>query len=998
MGRVTLGGTWPRDSGRVVAQKALLTDAGAAVGGAVAQPPVSLAAVGELLAGLNREQRRAVTHRDGPQLVVAGPGTGKTEVITRRIAWLIATRRARPAEILALTFTDAAADEMQARVDLLVPYGHAGAAIHTFHALGDRLVREHAFELGLPGDVRLINRAEAVVLLRDNLFALGLERYRPLGDPTRFLGALVDLFGHAKEEGVDPIRLADYAARLAGRAVGPAEHDAAAALAEQASAFAAYQELLARHGLIDHGDQLSLAARLLAERPAVLQEVVGRHRHLLIDEFQDMNRVQLELLLALTPAGGNVTVVGDLDQQIYAFRGAAVDNVRRFSAAQPGLTRVVLRRNYRSRRPIIDAAARLIGHGPRPHLDDGDPGQLAARRARSPRPVRLDTYATSSDEADGVAAQIAARVSSGVAPRDIAVLARSNAEIEPLVRSLNMRGLPVRTRTPADFFAQPEVRPLVAFLRCVADPSDSIELYVLATAWPYGLGGEPLTELLADARRAHQPLWAALSRLADDVALPAADGFVAGTRRLVAHLRAAIESSHQRTAGEVLYEHLRRTTALARLAANDDAAAAKSLARFFDLVRSRSMLLADARVTALVPHLNELIDVADPVADDGPLDLNAVSVLTVHRAKGLQFRYVYLTGLVDGRFPVHSRPPALEVPWHELHGEAGHTTDDRLIEERRLCYVAMTRAMDELVLSTYDTGPGARGRRRASPFIAEALDLPVDKPVAGKDRPRSLIAPPLKLPAMANLAEMPASSFSFSMLEEYHDCPERYRLRYVVGLPTPPHHALTYGRAMHAAVAWFHLRVAAGESPSDAELAAEFRRAWVSEGFLSREHEDARFAAGLRALTAFRARELASPAPVVAVERPFEFTLDGMRIRGRIDRVDEDERGAVIVDYKSSDVRDQRKATEKARGSLQLQAYALAHEQRSGKLPRAMQLHFLESGLVGESTPEPARLDKARDQLRSAIAGIAAADFVAKPNPVACGYCPFRQICASSAA
>jgi DNA helicase-2/ATP-dependent DNA helicase PcrA len=136
---------------------------------------------------------------------------------------------------------------------------------------------------------------------------------------------------------------------------------------------------------------------------------------------------------------------------------------------------------------------------------------------------------------------------------------------------------------------------------------------------------------------------------------------------------------------------------------------------------------------------------------------------------------------------------------------------------------------------------------------------------------------------------------------------------------------------------------------------------------------------------------------VVAVERPFEFTLDGMRIRGRVDRLDEDERGTVIVDYKSSDVRDQRKANEKARGSLQLHAYALAHEQRSGKLPRAMRLHFLDSGLVGESAPEAARLDKAREQLRAAMAGIAAKKFDPQPSPVACGYCPFRRICASSA-
>lgn len=984
----------------MVAEKALVVDPGKAVVGATAQPPVSLAAVGELLAGLNREQRRAVTHRAGPQLVIAGPGTGKTEVITRRIAWLIATRRARPAEILALTFTDAAADEMQARVDMLVPYGHAGAAIHTFHALGDRLVREHAFELGLPGDARLINRAEAIVLLRDNLFALGLDRYRPLGDPTRFLGAMVDIFGRAKEEGVDATRLAQHAAQLAGRARDPAEHDAAAALAEQASAYAAYQHLLGRHGLIDHGDQLGLAARLLAERPNVRRDVVGRYRFLLVDEFQDMNRVQLDLLLALTPDGGNVTVVGDLDQAIYAFRGAASDNVRRFSAAHPGLEHVVLRRNYRSRQPIIDAAARLIGHGPRPHIDGADARQVAARRARNPRPVQLDTFVTSTDEADGVAAAAARRIASGVAPRDIAVLARSNAEIEPLVRSLNLAGLPVRTRTPADFFAQPEIRPLVAFLRCVADPSSSIELYVLATAWPYGLGGERLTELLADSRRAHQPLWAALSRLADDRSLPG-DEFVTAVRRLVAHLRAAIDASHQRTAGEVLFDHLRRTSALARLAASDDAAAARSVARFFDLVRSRSALLADARVAALVPHLNELIDVADPVADDGPLDLNAVSVLTVHRAKGLQFRFVYLTGMVDGRFPVHSRPPALGVPWHELHADAASPAEDRLAEERRLCYVAMTRAMDELVLSTHLASPAGRGRRRPSPFIAEALDLPVNKAVVQQDQVGPLIGTPPTIPAMpakASVADLPASSFSFSMLEEYLDCPERYRLRHVIGLPTPPHHSLTYGRAIHAAVAWFHLRVAAGDTPSDADLVAEFRRSWLSEGFLSREHEEARFAAGVRALTAFRAREVATPAPVVAVERPFEFALDGMRIRGRVDRLDEDEGGTVIVDYKTSDVRDQRKANDKARGSLQLHAYALAHEQKTGKRPRAMQLHFLESSLIGESTPDPARLDKAREQLRAAMAGIAAGEFAPQPNPVACGFCPFRQICVASAA
>ena len=179
----------------------------------VARPaPVPFHIAASLLKGLNQEQRRAVKHGAGPLLVIAGPGTGKTEVVTRRVAWLIATKRARAREILALTFTDNAAEEMQARVDLLVPYGQADAAVHTFHAFGDRLIREFAFELGLPGDARLLNRAEAVVLLREHMFELNLERYRPLGDPTRFLGALVDLFNRAKDEDIAADQLVAYAA------------------------------------------------------------------------------------------------------------------------------------------------------------------------------------------------------------------------------------------------------------------------------------------------------------------------------------------------------------------------------------------------------------------------------------------------------------------------------------------------------------------------------------------------------------------------------------------------------------------------------------------------------------------------------------------------------------------------------------------------------------------------------------------------------------------
>src|SRR3954470_20101512 len=317
---------------------------------APASPTEDGSGTDQLLAGLNPEQRRAVTHGEGPLLVVAGAGTGKTQVITRRIAWLIATKRAKPSEILALTFTDQAADEMQVRVDQLVPYGHNDAAIATFHAFGDRLIREFAFELGLPPDVRVLSRPETVVFLREHLFEFELDEYRPLGDPTRFLDALATLFSRAKDEDVSPAAYLAHAQQLVAQAaqataaledpgadVSDADRDAADALVEDARrqlelarAFERYQALLAANGCIDFGDQVALALKLVRESPAVREAIQRRFRYILVDECQDTNRAQAELVGLLAERHRNVTVVGDDDQSIYKFRGAAISNILEF--------------------------------------------------------------------------------------------------------------------------------------------------------------------------------------------------------------------------------------------------------------------------------------------------------------------------------------------------------------------------------------------------------------------------------------------------------------------------------------------------------------------------------------------------------------------------------------------------------------------------------------------------------------------------------------------
>ncbi|MGA3056845.1 MAG: ATP-dependent DNA helicase [Candidatus Limnocylindrales bacterium] len=1010
-----------------------------------------------LLSGLNAEQRRAVCHGEGPLLVIAGAGTGKTQVITRRIAWLIATRRARPSEILALTFTDKAADEMQARVDQLVPYGYTDSAISTFHAFGDRLVREFALELGLPTDLRVLSRPEVVIFLRERLFAFELDEYRPLGDPTRFLAALATLFSRCKDEDVGPQAYLDFAENLTLRATAARAADAGEgegteggpldALEEEARrqrelarAYAKYQSLLGESGLVDFGDQVGLALRLLRESAAARVELQRRFRYVLVDEFQDTNRAQSELVELLSAPHGNVTVVGDDDQSIYKFRGAAISNILEFKRRHPRARQVVLRRNYRSQAPILDAGYRLIRFNDPDRLEvrNGIDKRLVAERGGPERPVRNLAFATGSEEADWVAREIAGRIASGAKPRDFAVLVRANVDADPVLRSLNLAGVPWRFSGTSGLYARPEIRLLLAFLRAVADLSSSVDLYALAASEVYGLGGPDLTAVVNSARRRNRSLWEVAEELTRQPGLLRLGAESrASLDRLVADLRRFTALAHERPAGEVLYQFLRDSGMLSRLASSDSVGAEEALqniARFFEIIRAQSDLLPDDRVIFVARHLQTLIDAGDdPATAEIDADADAVAVLTVHKAKGLEFPVVFMTGLVDGRFPARTRREPLAMP-SELVRETLPEGDAHVQEERRLFYVGVTRARDELVL-THAADYGGRRTRRVSQFVLEALDLPAAATTGGSVEGTGhaplerLAAFEPKAEAVEPEREGPLEgplSLSFYQVDDYLTCPLKYKYVHVLRVPIAPHHAIVYGAALHQAVQEFHRRQARGYLMPEDELLAAFDRAWSNEGFLTREHEEARLAAGRDALRRFREGQLrpGTVAPAY-VEREFSFTLDGDRIRGRMDRVDvervdpesaRDGAGeeqladavspalpglypdrVTITDYKSSDVRDPARARERARESLQLQIYAMAYQAETGRLPDALQMWFLESGLVGRTEVDEKRLDKARDSIRRAAAGIRARRFEATPDYLSCGYCAFRDICPASA-
>src|SRR5262245_3721969 len=557
---------------------------------------------------------------------------------------------------------------MESRVDELVPYGLVGATIATFHAFCDRLVREHAVELGLTSRLRVESQAEILVFLRERLFELGLERYLPLGQPDAHLAALTALFDRARNADVSPERYQAFAAKLLADAGKDAEKlDRAHAEVEKARAYAKYEELLLGAGRVDFGSQLGLALRLLRERPHVRREVQDRWRWVLVDEFQDTNHVQFELVRLLAGERRNLTVVGDDDQSIYRFRGARIENILEFLDVYPDAKQVLLRRNHRSGQRILDDAHRLIRAN--------DPWRLEPQRGwdKRLRAERIDpatrqpltgvvehrVFATGRDEAEWVADDIATALESGAArARDFAVLARAHQHLDAVAQALQARGVRFRRVGTRGLYSRAEILLCLNALRAVADPDGGSAHPVLGDPL-FGADPVDLARFGQRAKRTHR----GFTRIAVDASAgrdPAIEGVSEATRAAVgrwAALQAALcDTAVRRSTAEVLYEFVTESGLLAALTREEGSAEAlermQNLNKLFGIVTRVGPLVKQDRVPAVIEHLDLLIEMGDdPAAAEIDADEDAVSLLTAHGAKGLEFPVVFLVNLVEQRFP-----------------------------------------------------------------------------------------------------------------------------------------------------------------------------------------------------------------------------------------------------------------------------------------------------------------------------------------------------------
>lgn len=980
----------------------------------------------DILKGLNPQQKEAVTTTQGPLLIIAGAGSGKTTVIARRIAYIIEKKLAKPSEILALTFTDKAAGEMEERVDILVPYGFIDTWISTFHAFGDRVLRDNAYDVGLSPDFKVLSRPQQVLFFSQNLFRFNLEYFRPLANPNKFINATLSFFSRLKDENIKPAELSRFAKRLTTNAKDEESKIFASKYRELSLAYSNYEEFKEKAGLLDFGDQVIKTIELFKKRPAILKNYHKQFKYILVDEYQDTNFAQNELVKLLGSAHKNVCVVGDDDQSIYKFRGAAIDNILEFVKNFPKAKQVVLTQNYRSTQAILDSAYRLIRHNDPDRLEvknkiDKKLKSIKNNPGLPPQELFAETI---SEEADNVASQIEKLMKSkvkgqmlnvkGYSYRDFAILVRANSQADHFLRALNMRSIPHKFVGTSGLYNQPEVNVLISFLTAITNFEDSLNIYNLLTSEIYKLPPIDAIKIASYAKRKTRSLFYILSSLdqTPETEIDIDEKSKEIIKKLLVDLNAAIEDSNKLSVGKILYNYLKKTkylTNLDREGKIEGQIKIQNVAKFFEKIKEFEDVAKADTVIQFVDYL-EAIRLAgdDPSTVQYDPDTDAVSVMTIHGAKGLEFSVVFMVNLVSDRFPTKSRQETIEVP-RDLIRENLPTGDWHLEEERRLFYVGITRAKDLLYFS-WSRDVGGKRIKKLSPFVLEALDKSQSDHAAAKLSPLEKIerfAPSAPSAVQTVLFDVDVLKLTQGSLDDYLTCAFKYRYVHILKLPIVRHHAIVYGSALHAAVAAFNRSKKSGKLIKLSGLLEIFENNWDSEGFLTIEHEQKRKAQGKLALSQFYKRESKSKDLPSLIEAGFKFAVEGVTVVGRFDRVDVNPHSKVtIIDYKSSENIDQQRANAQAKESLQLAIYALYYFKKHRVIPEKVSLYFLETGIEGSYNPTEKDLIKTEELIVETAANIRGdiKNNTFKANPKyfgrepACVYCAYNSICPFSLA
>ena len=955
------------------------------------------------------QQRQAVEHVHGPMLVIAGAGSGKTSVLIHRIAHLVEQGYAKPEEVLALTYTVAAAAEMRAKVRELL-----GKPIHsaTFHDYCFDLLKRSGRGFGV------LDEKDLWIYLRKRIHNLHLQHYVRAANVPQFLNDLLGFLCRCHDELVTPEKYAEYVARLErGESAAPrvarskdqlSDDEVIARCQEISRVFATTERWLREENLGTFSHMITRAHEMFVSDKSLLAAEQARTRFMLVDEFQDANFAQIKILSLLAGTDGNVFGVGDPDQAIYRFRGASSAAFHLFRRYFPQTKLVVLGKNRRSTTPILQCAFAVVDKNP-PVFGAGDQNPLGSRRTplQSAReeearregrtlpafPVEAISFSGKDAEAPDVASLIEeTRRRLHCRWKDFGVLYRSHIHRDDVVQHLAEREIPFSIEN-MDVSDTPEVRDLFACVAVVVDLSSDANLFRVAALPQFDV--DPLQ--LRTALRA-------IAKDSRDGAATSLASVLAG----VAGGPAVLDCARQAR------DEVNRKQAKTR-------AALQLIAQQFGLDLNSAILQAALKFAAAweekpkteTKELDEWIEYLNYFREAGGVipftsneDEDAVRLMTAHGVKGLEFAHVFILRATSPSFPLSYRETLVEFPRELRDPDSAAAGDDKTLndqEERRLFYVAMTRAKDSLhIYGKQGTGrdktppgfmrelignPGLRSWLRSRPALPSQPELIEIAAAADPAYPEaSHLAAWLELPAIEGLG----ASLSATAVETYETCPLQFKFEREWKLSRQVQAAMQYGAAMHRILLTYYDSVRLGRTKTDDELMQLFRDDQGMSAIPDDYQRGLYLKQGIQQLGDFLAATRSKRAPdVLHTEQWFDVQIAGTKVAGRIDRMDRTADGSVsIVDYKTGKARSQEDADE----SLQLSIYAIAAREKWGYRVGELVFHNLEGNVAVSSRRTEFQLEEARDRVLAVARGIAEGNFKPKPD-FYCNFCAFRGLC-----
>lgn len=940
---------------------------------------------------LNKEQLGAITNINGPILIIAGAGTGKTKVITNKMAFLINKKRIKPSEILALTFTEKAACEMEERLDVLVPYGLVDANIMTFHAFGQTLISDNAFALGINSDFETLTEKKQVILLNENIFNFNLKYFRPTSNPLKYVKTILKFISRCKDELLEPEDIIRYAKKNIIKNKNKEEKEKFKKYLEIGNIYKYYDKILTKNDFIDYGDQIKITINLLKKNKDIRKNIINKYKYILVDEFQDTNYAQYELIKLILNKQKNITVVGDDDQSIYKFRGASISNIFAFKKDFPKAQTIVLNKNYRSSQNILDTAYRLIQNNNPYRLEVEEKINKKLIATYTGKDPQVNIFSDYYAEAQFITDEIKIIIKKAkIKYSDIAIIARSKANYSHIIENFRSNSIPFTTKNNDDLLDSEIVKTCINLINLINDPENSLALFQILTSRVYNFCPWDLAKINSIASKSNTSLRYIIENYLKFENTDINKETINKLNKIILDLKNISLIARYKTAREFLYKFIQKNNLLKNISKNNIEQI--NLVNFFKQIEEFEKISIDKTIYSYGKYLNKelLSGSSNTIFED--YETNAVNIITAHSAKGLEFDTVFLPALTNDFFPTRNRTEPYEIP-NELIKEKLPKTNFHIQEERRLFYVAITRAKNKLYLSYAQTYGGVR-LKKPSIFISEALNINLKQLKIISTNYKNIISLSNQLDLFKDAKPINKKIIlNAHKIDDYLTCPLKYYYIHEINVPISKHPSVIYGSAIHKAIEFFLKSSMEKKKINFEKIIKVYKKNWQKSGFLNRNQEEEYYNLGLKSLKKFYKKGIADR-EIISVEQKFDFNLTkNIKIIGRYDIIYKIKNKIFIGDFKTSNTETQKKADERLKKSRQMIIYALAYLNLYNKLPDWLALEFIGSKYNSKLKPNQKMIDKITKNILDAYDGISKKIYIAKSNKNNCYYCAYKTIC-----